>query len=286
MVNRRSALKWTVAGFSAALFGNIPKVDIDFMEKRRQFRHSVSRWCFSKYSLDELIEICKSLGIDSIELLHADEYKQVKKSGLECAIANGSPLGITKGFNNPELHQQLLQDYARLIPEAAANGVRQVICFSGNRNGISDDQGIEYCLKGLEKVVKLAEENNITLVMELLNSKIDHYDYQCDHTNWGVQLAKRLGSSNFRLLYDIYHMQIMEGDVIRTIKENHEYICHYHTAGVPGRNEINATQELNYPAIMNAIAGTGFKGFVGQEFVPAGNDPVKSLKEAIELCNV
>jgi len=286
MVNRRGALKWTMAGFSAALFGNLPKVDMDYMEKKRQFRHSVSRWCFSKYSLGDLVEICKSLGIDSIELLNAEDYKLVIKSGLQCAIANGSPLGITKGFNNPELHQQLLMDYSRLIPEAADNGVSQVICFSGNRNGISDEQGLEYCLKGLDKVVKIAEENRITLVMELLNSKVDHHDYQCDHTSWGVQLSERLGSPNFRLLYDIYHMQIMEGDVIRTIRENHSHICHYHTAGVPGRNEINASQELNYPAIMTAIAETGFKGYVGQEFVPASSDPVKSLKEAIELCNV
>jgi hydroxypyruvate isomerase len=180
----------------------------------------------------------------------------------------------------------LQSNYTTLINKAADAGIKRVIVFSGNRNGISDAQGIEQCAIGLEPLVNLAEKKNITLVMELLNSKVDHTNYQCDHTPWGVSLADKIGSDHFKLLYDIYHMQIMEGDIIATIKEYHSYIDHYHTGGVPGRNEINKNQELNYPAIIKAILSTGFDGYIAQEFIPTYPDKLKALKEAISICSV
>ena len=173
-----------------------------------------------------------------------------------------------------------------MIPRVAEAGYKNLICFSGNRRGKSDEEGWTNCVIGLQKLIPLAEKHNVILVMELLNSRIDHKDYQCDRTAWGVELAKRINSTHFKLLYDIYHMQIDEGDVIRTIKNNIQYIAHFHTAGVPGRNEIDGTQELNYPAIMKAIAATGFKGFVGQEFVPKNPDKLASLQQAITICDI
>lgn len=173
-----------------------------------------------------------------------------------------------------------------MIPKVAAAGYKNLICFSGNRRGKDDETGLNNCVEGLKKVIGLAEKHNVTLVMELLNSKVNHKDYQCDHTSWGVELAKRLGSENFKLLYDIYHMQIDEGNVISTIKDNHNYIAHYHTAGVPGRNEIDDTQELYYPAIMKAIYETGFKGYVAQEFIPLRKDKIESLKKAVQICDI
>ena len=210
----------------------------------------------------------------------------VLSRGLKVALSNGSSLGITKGFNNPANHAQLQKDLAEIIPKAAEKGIPQVIVFSGNREGMPDDIGLENCANGLEPVVKLAEKHNIRIIMELLNSKINHPDYQCDHTPWGVKLVDKVGSSHFKLLYDIYHMQIMEGDVIHTITQYKDYIAHFHTAGVPGRNEIDDSQELNYPAIMKAIAQNEFTGFVAQEFIPKSGNPLQSLKTAVQICSV
>jgi hydroxypyruvate isomerase len=192
---------------------------------------------------------------------------------------------LTRGFNRVENHAWLIPAYQRAIPLAAAAGVPNVICFSGSRNGQSDDEGHAVCARGLAPLLPVAERHGVTLCMELLNSKVDHPDYQCDHTAWGVALAKQLNSERFKLLYDIYHMQIMEGDVIRTIRDNHQYIGHFHTGGVPGRHEIDDSQELNYRAVMRAIGDTGFKGYVAQEFVPT-KDPRTSLAEAVKICRV
>jgi hydroxypyruvate isomerase len=251
-----------------------------------KYMHSVCRWCFQQLTLEELCDMAIDAGIHSVELLHPEEWDIVLGKGLKIALSNGSSLGITKGWNSLKNHGQLQADLLRLIPLAAEKGIPQIIVFSGNRNGISDDDAIEACAKGLDPIVKYAEQYKINLVMELLNSKIEHPDYQCDHTSWGVRLVDKIGSSNFKLLYDIYHMQIMEGDVIRTIETYKDYIGHYHTAGVPGRNEIDESQELFYPAIMRAISGTGFSGFVAQEFIPRKKDVAKSLKEAIRICSV
>jgi hydroxypyruvate isomerase len=201
-------------------------------------------------------------------------------------MCNGAELNLVDGFNDIQFHDKLIQRYTDMIPRVAEAGYKNLICFSGSRRGKTDEEGWNNCVIGLQKLIPLAEKHNITLVMELLNSKVDHKDYQCDRTSWGVELAKRINSNNFKLLYDIYHMQIDEGDVIRTIKNNIQYIAHFHTAGVPGRNEIDGTQELNYPAIMRAIAETGFKGFVGQEFIPKNTDKLASLQQAITICDI
>jgi hydroxypyruvate isomerase len=226
------------------------------------------------------------MGIASVELLTADQWPTVISHGLTCAMGYASTIRLEKGFNDPLLHTQLLKDYADVIPRAAGAGLENLICFSGNRNGLSDEVGLENCARGLEATVKLATKNNITIVMELLNSKVDHKDYQCDHTEWGVQLCEKIASPNFKLLYDIYHMQIMEGDVIATIRKYKDYIAHYHTGGVPGRHEIDESQELYYPAIMKAIVETGFNGYVAQEFIPSKADPLASLRAAVKLCDV
>jgi len=219
-----------------------------------------------------------------------DEIPIVQQLGLDCSITAAHPdadgIGtIEKGFNNPKFHPALHQIYQHLIPAAAALGVTQVICFSGNRDGISDAQGLENCALGLAPLMPLAEKHGVTLVMELLNSKVDHPDYQCDRTPWGVALCERLASPHFKLLYDIYHMQIMEGDIIRTIRTHHQHIAHYHTAGVPGRHEFDTTQELNYPAIAQAIKDTDFNGYIAQEYVPSTEDPFAFLPEAITQCS-
>ncbi len=252
----------------------------------RAYKHSVCRWCYKDYTLDQLCEVAKECGIQSVELLDPADWDTVLSRGLEVALSNGSRLGISKGFNDHRNHGQLRLDLMDIIPMAAEKGIPQVIVFSGNRNNMPDDQGLENCAVGLEPVVRLAARYGIQIVMELLNSKVDHHDYQCDHTEWGVALVDKIGSSHFKLLYDIYHMQIMEGDVIRTITRYKDYIGHYHTAGVPGRHEIDDTQELFYPAIMRAIAATGFNGYVAQEFIPRSTDVVQSLKEGIRLCSV
>jgi len=233
--------------------------------------------------------MARELGIHSVELLEPHEWRVPTRYGLTCAMGYASVpdprTRLTQGFNRVENHRWLIPAYQRAIPLAAAAGVPNLICFSGNRGGISDNRGRENCARGLAPLLVAARRHGVTLCMELLNSKIDHPDYQCDHTAWGVALARQIGSDRFKLLYDIYHMQIMEGDVIRTIRENHRYIGHYHTGGVPGRHEIDSSQELNYPAIMRAISESGFTGFVAQEFVPT-RDPRASLAEAVRLCSV
>jgi hydroxypyruvate isomerase len=201
-------------------------------------------------------------------------------------MGNGAELGIARGWNNPIFHEKLIQNYKDIIPVAAKYNIPNIIALSGNREGIDDETGLKHCVEGIKKIMSDAEKYNVNIVMELLNSKIDHKDYQCDHTPWGVELCNRVGSENFRLLYDIYHMQIMEGDVIRTIRDNHQYIVHYHTGGVPGRHEIDETQELYYPAIMKAISETGFKGYVAQEFIPTWDDKLEALNQAIKICTV
>jgi len=287
-MNRKQALKSIAAG-SAGVVG-LPSIAKAFNllpdALKGNINHSACRWCYDKIALEDLVIAAKNMGMKSIELLGADEWAVVNKHGITCAMGYGTKVGLNKGFNDPSLHEQLLKDYAVSIPKAADAGLKNMICFSGNTNGLSSEKGIENCAKGLEPVVKLAQKYNITMSMELLNSKVDHKDYQCDHTEWGVALCDKLGSENFKLLYDIYHMQIMEGDVIATIKKRIKYISHFHTGGVPGRHEIDDTQELQYPAIMKAIADTGFKGFVAQEFIPAKADKLASLKQGVEICDI
>jgi hydroxypyruvate isomerase len=260
-----------------------------------RINHSVCKWCYGNIPLEDLCIAGKEMGLKSIELLMPTDFPTLRKHGMTCAMisfpagttAAGVKVGgITHAFNRIEHHDALIAAYEPLLKASAEVGAKQVICFSGNRDGMSDAQGLENCAIGLKRLLPLAEKLGITLVMELLNSKVNHKDYMCDHTAWGVELCKKIGSANFKLLYDIYHMQIMEGDVIATINACHEFISHYHTGGVPGRNEIDDSQELYYPAIMRAIADTGYTGFVGQEFVPKRPDKLASLKQGLEICSV
>jgi len=290
-LKRRDAIKKSVLATSAIALGVnacTPKdaTPVEKFSLKGKVKHSACRWCYSKMPLEQLAEVAQELGMQSIELLNPAEWDTMIKRDLTCAISNGSDLGITRGFNDPENHAKLLADYSALIPQAADRGIGQIICFSGNRNGMTDEQGLENCAVGLDPVIKIAEKYDVKIVMELLNSKVDHPGYMCDHTEWGVKLARKMGTDKFKLLYDIYHMQIMEGDVIATIRKYRSYISHFHTGGVPGRNEINETQELNYRAIMEAIHEGGFDGFVAQEFIPTREDVIVSLKEGIKICDV
>jgi hydroxypyruvate isomerase len=225
------------------------------------------------------------MGIESIELLQEKDWATVGGFGLKCAVGYATDWGIPKGFNRLENHEKLIADFEKMIPKAAAAGVPNLICFSGNREGMNDNEGMINCAKGLRKLMPIAEKHNVTVVMELLNS-YGHKDYMCDKTKWGAALVEMVGSQRFKLLYDIFHMQIMEGNVIDTIRNFNQYIGHYHTGGVPGRHEVDETQELYYPAIMKAIVDTGYKGFVGQEFVPSKTDKLESLKKCIAICDV
>ncbi len=246
-------------------------------------KQSVCRWCYGKIPLRDLAAAAARLGYQSVELLSPQEYLEIKPLGLTCAMIGGA--SIVNGLNRKENHDHIVKELSERIEFAAAEGLPNVICMAGNRKGMPDEEGLDNCVVGLKRLLPLAEAKKVTLCMEGLNSKVDHKDYMYDHTTWGVGLVKRLGSPRFKLLYDIYHMQIMEGDVIRTIAENHESIAHYHTGDNPGRHEIDETQELNYAAIVRAIVATGYGGFLGQEFVPT-RDPFTSLAQAFRICDV
>ena len=247
--------------------------------------HSVSQWCYGDIPLDDFAKACKEMGIESIELLGEKDWPAVKKAGLKCAVGYATDWGIPKGFNRVANHEKLIADFETMIPKAAEAGVPNLICFSGNREGQNDDEGMINCAIGIRKLMPVAEKYGVTIIMELLNS-YGHADYQCDKTTWGAALCEMVGSERFKLLYDIYHMQIMEGNIIETITKYSKYLGHIHTGGVPGRNELDETQELYYPAIMKALVKTGYKGFVGQEFVPAQKDKLASLKKCIRICDV
>lgn len=289
--DRRTAIKGILAGtLSLALPTDIlaseKELQLEAKGLKGKINHSVARWCFKDFELESLCLEAKKIGITGIDLVGPKDWPILKKHNLVSAMCNGAEINLVDGFNDPIFHEQLIANYSKMIPLVAEAGFKNLICFSGNRRGKTDEEGWKNCVQGLKKLIPLAEKHQVTLVMELLNSKINHKDYQCDKTAWGVELAKRLNSENFKLLYDIYHMQIDEGDVIRTIKENHQYIGHYHTAGVPGRAEIDENQELNYRAIMKAIADTGFRGFVAQEFIPKEKDKIASLRQAIAICDI
>ncbi len=234
------------------------------------------------------------MGLESVELLQPADFATVRRHGLICAMVGNPQVrsgdamvgGIDKAWNRLEYHDVLVPAYEAHLKSTADAGYPNLICFSGNRAGMPDEQGLENCVSGLQRILPLAEKLGVTICMELLNSYVNHKDYMCDHTKWGVELCRRLPSERFKLLYDIYHMQIMEGNVIATIREHHQHFAHYHTGGVPGRAEIDETQELNYPAIMRAIVATGFKGFVAQEFVPERPDALGSLRQGVQICNV
>ncbi len=289
-MTRRAALTTLAAGPGAVLAaGQIRAEEIptpDTVDARQgRLKQAVCRWCFGRLDLDDLAREVAAMGMVGIDLLSEEEWPVVQRHGLTCTMANG-PGGLSDGWNTPDNHAALIKRSEELMPKIAEAGLHNMIVFSGNRRGISDDEGIANCARGLEKILPLAESLDITLYMELLNSKRNHPDYQCDHTVWGAALAKQLDAPRFKLLYDIYHMQVMEGDIIATIQENIEYIGHFHTAGVPGRNEIDETQELNYRRISKAIADTGFDGYFAHEFAPRRRDGLASLRQAVAICTV
>ena len=247
--------------------------------------HSVSRWCYDDIPFEDFTKACKEMGIESIELLGEKDWPVVKKAGLACAVGYATDWGIPKGFNRTANHEKLIADFETMIPKASEAGIPNLICFSGNREGQNDNEGLINCALGIRKLMPTAEKYGVTVIMELLNS-YQHEDYQCDKTTWGAALCEMVGSERFKLLYDVYHMQIMEGNVIETITKYSKYIGHIHTGGVPGRHELDETQELYYPAIMSALVKTGYNGYVGHEFVPAQKDKLESLSKCVRICDV
>jgi len=289
--NRRNAIKNIVAGSAALAAGaGLSSFKSDMNQASQALKgninHSACRWCYNSIPLEQLCSQFKELGLVGMDLVGPKDWPMLKKYNLISTMCNGAELGLTKGWNDKQYHAQLIKNYTEHIDLVAAAGYTNLFCASGNRGIIDDETGLKNCTEGLKQIVGQAEKKGVILVMELLNSKVDHKDYMCDRSTWGVELVKRVGSPNFKLLYDIYHMQIDEGDVIRTIRANHEYYGHYHTGGVPGRHEIDETQELYYPAIMKAIHETGFKGYVAQEFIPSAPDPIASLRKAIQICDI
>ena len=251
---------------------------------RKRLRQSVSRWCYGSMSLDDLCVAAKAIGLVGIDLLGESEWETVHRHGLTCTMATAIG-SIPDGWNRVENHDSLVRTAEQLIPALAKAGLPNVVTFSGNRRGMSDAVGLENCVKGLKRIAPLAEQHRVTVCLELLNSKRSHKDYQADHTAWGVELCKRVGSERVKLLYDVFHMQIMEGDLCDTIRENIRWIGHVHTGGVPGRAEIDGTQEINYPRVCKALVDAGYSGYVAHEFVPR-RDPLTALREAYRICDV
>lgn len=287
-ITRRNSLKKMALGTVA--FGSLSALEAKGASipppLKGNVNHAVCHWPFNPMSLEDLCVAVKEIGFNAIDLVGPNNWHILKKHGVECSLCNGAELGIDKGWNDPQYHEQLIANYTDVIPKVAEAGYKNLICFSGNRRGMDDETGMKNCAEGLKKIIGIAEEHGVTLIMELLNSRVDHPDYMCDKSAWGIELCKMVGSENLKLLYDIYHMQIMEGDLIRSIKNNHQYFGHYHTAGNPGRNEINDSQEIYYPAIVKAVLDTGYDGYFCQEFIPTREDKIASLKEAIEICDL
>ncbi len=280
MPTRRGLLVGATAGLVARpAAGQVRRV-----VRNGRLKQAVCRWCYKDLSLEELCRAAATMGLVGIDLLNAEEWPVVRKFGLICTMGSGV-CTIRDGLNDRANHSQIEANFRKLLPLAKKHGVPNLICFSGNRKGMSDEQAWDNCALLLNRVKSQAEDLEVNIVMELLNSKVNHPDYQCDRTAWGVELCKRVNSPRFKLLYDIYHMQIMEGDIIRTIRDNINYIGHFHTAGNPGRHELDDTQELNYKAIARAIVDLGFDGYLAHEFIPT-RDPLISLAEAVALCDV
>jgi hydroxypyruvate isomerase len=290
-MKRREAIKSLALGGAALGTGSLAFYNQSEADgtMKGNINHSVCRWTYNHLSLPELCKLTKKLGFAAIDLIGPKEWNILKENGIDSSMCNGAEISLVKGWNDKQYHPALIKNYTEHIELVAAAGYKNLICFSGNRNGMDDETGLQNCVAGLMQVLSLAEKKGVIIQMELFNSKVDHKDYMCDKSSWGVELCKRIGSPNFKLLYDIYHMQINEGDVIRTIQQHHTHFGHYHTAGVPGRHEIDESQELFYPAIMKAIVATGYKGYVAQEFIPTGKDArekEKALKKAIRICDV
>ena len=293
-VNRRKLIKQVLTGSAAIATGAVLPSNILAAVKNQDatqplkgnIQHSACRWCYDSIPTATLAKNFKQLGMVGMDLVGPSEWKILKENNLISTMCNGAEISLTEGFNTLQYHDKLVKNYIEHINYVADAGYTNLICFSGNRRGMDDETGLNNCVTGLKKIMAHAEKRGVMIQMELLNSRVDHKDYMCDRSSWGVELCKRLGSPNFKLLFDIYHMQIDEGDIINSIQTNHQYYGHYHTGGVPGRNEIDERQELYYPAIMRAILKTGFKGYVAQEFIPADKDSMASLAASIKICDV
>jgi hydroxypyruvate isomerase len=290
-MTRRSALR-TFAGGAAAVFAASLAERVAAAEAipglKGRIKHSVCKSCLPKASLDDICVAAKEIGITSVDLMPPANWPTLQKHGLICAMTKIHEPNYPESWVRAEEHDKLVGYFTDVIPQVAKAGFPNLICLSGNARGMSREQGLENCVVGLKRIMPLAEKHGVTICLELLNSKVNHKDYMADSTAFGVEVVKRVGSERFKLLFDIYHMQIMEGDVIATIKANHQHIAHYHVAGVPGRHEPDETQELNYAAIMRAIVETGYKGYVAYEYSPAHPQPdaTASLRRAVQICDV
>lgn len=293
-MKRRTALKTFLTG--AAGFAASPSLlASSFSEKdargglKGNINHSVCKWTYDFLTLESLCLQVREIGFGAIDLCGPKDWPVLKEHNIDCSMCNGAELNLVDGWNHTEFHETLSDRYTRQIELVSKAGYKNLICFSGNRYGMDDETGLKNMTAGIKKIIGLAEQKGVTLQIEVFNSKVDHKDYMADNTKWAIELCKRIGSPNFKILYDIYHMQIDEGDIIHTIRENHQYFGHYHTAGVPGRHEIDESQELNYPAIMKAILATGYTGYVAQEFIPTGDTPemkINSLRKAVNICDI
>jgi len=290
--------EFLAASLAAAVIGGVRSIDVlarrkpaDLFApaagivKNGRLKQSVSRWPYNAIPLPDFCRAIAEMGLTAIDLLEEPDWAVAREHGLVTSMAYAGGGSIRDGLNVTANHEAIVRNFERLIPRAAAMQVPNVITFFGNRHGMSDEVAIANCVTGLNRVKKIAEDNGVTICVELLNSKVNHPDYQGDRTAFGVAVVKAVASPRVKLLYDIYHMQIMEGDLIKTIRDHHEFIGHYHTGGVPGRHELDATQEVNWPAVCRAVVDTGFRGFLAHEFVPT-RDPLTSLSEAIALCDV
>ena len=285
-LTRRSLLKTSIAGAAALTVPSLSAIgEAAATVRKGRIHQSVCRWCYDKYSVPQLCEYSASIGLAGVDLLKTDEWEVPRRYGLICTMGLAGGGEIDFGLNRIEHHAQIEQGLRASIPKAVKAGVPNVITFSGLRAGMSDDEGAKNTIIGLNRIKKIGEDHGVTINLELLNSKRDHHDYMCDHTAWGVRVVQEVNSPNVKLLYDIYHMQIMEGDLIATIRQNIQWIAHFHTGGVPGRHELNGSQEVQWDGVMRAIADSGFRGYVAHEFIPTG-DPMASLKDAVDLCDV
>jgi len=285
-VSRRNMLKSTISGVTmASVPSTLWSEQNAPVPRKGRVKQSVSRWCYQQIPLDDLCASAAQMGLKAVDLLNVEEFQVPARYGLICSMGYAGGGEIASAMNRVENHAKIEQAFRKNIPLAAKAGVPNVITFSGNRAGMSDEEGAKNTIAGLNRVKKIAEDHGVTICMELLNSKVDHKDYMCDHTAWGVRVVEAVNSPRVKLLYDIYHMQIMEGDLIRTIQQNIQWLGHFHTGGVPGRHELDNTQEVQWDGVMRGIAATGFQGYVAHEFVPT-RDPLTSLRQAVDLCDV
>jgi hydroxypyruvate isomerase len=285
-ISRREIVKSVLSGAAVASVSTRSWPEQSTPSRRKgQIKQSVSRWCYRQIPLDKFCEYAAQIGLKAVDLLNPDEYDVPRRYGLVCSMGYAGGGEIVSALNRVENHAKIEEGFRRYIPLAAKAGVPNVITFSGSRAGMSDEEGAKNTIAGLNRVKKIAEDHGVTICMELLNSKVDHKDYMCDHTAWGVQVVQAVNSPRVKLLYDIYHMQIMEGDLVRTIQQNIQWLGHFHTGGVPGRHELDGSQEVQWDGVMRGIAATNFQGYVAHEFVPT-RDPLTSLREAVDLCDI